>query len=78
MGQEDPLEAEMAIHSSIFTWRIPWTEEPGGLRFIGLHRVGTQLKRLSMHACFKTIILMAKILGQIFTTGSHWWVLTRE
>ena len=32
LGQEDPLEKEMAIHSSILTRRIPWTEEPGGLR----------------------------------------------
>ena len=31
LGQEDPLEKEMAIHSSILAWRIPWTEEPGGL-----------------------------------------------
>jgi len=31
LSQEDPLEKEMAIHSSILTWRIPWTEEPGGL-----------------------------------------------
>ena len=31
MGQEDPLEKEMATHSSVFAWRIPWTEEPGGL-----------------------------------------------
>ena len=30
LGQEDPLEKEMATHSSIFAWRIPWTEEPGG------------------------------------------------
>ena len=40
MGQEDPLEAEMAVHSSIPAWRIPWTEEPGGLQSIGSHRVG--------------------------------------
>ena len=32
LGQEDPLEEEMAIHSSILTWRISWTEEPGGLQ----------------------------------------------
>ena len=32
LGQEDPLEAGMATHSSILTWRIPWTEEPGGLQ----------------------------------------------
>ena len=31
MGQEDPLEEGMATHSSVFAWRIPWTEEPGGL-----------------------------------------------
>ena len=35
LGQEDPLEREMAIHSSIVAWRIPWTEEPGGLQSIG-------------------------------------------
>ena len=34
-----PLEEGMATHSSILTWRIPWTEEPGGLRSIGAHRV---------------------------------------
>ena len=36
LGQEDPLEEEMATHSSILAWRIPWTEEPGGLLSIGL------------------------------------------
>ena len=36
---EDPLEKEMATHSSILAWRIPWTEEPGGLQPIGLQRV---------------------------------------
>ena len=35
LGQEDPLEEGMPIHSSIFAWRIPWTEEPGGLQSIG-------------------------------------------
>ena len=40
LGQEDPLKAEMATHSSILTRRIPRTEEPGGLRSMGLHRVG--------------------------------------
>ena len=38
-GREDPLEEGMAIHFSILAWRIPWTEEPGGLQSIGLHRV---------------------------------------
>ena len=36
LGQEDYLEKEMATHSSILTWRIPWTEEPGGLQSVGL------------------------------------------
>ena len=40
LGQEDPLEKEMATQSSIFAWRIPWTEEPGGLQFMGLQRMG--------------------------------------
>ena len=40
LGQEDPLEMEMATHSDILAWRIPWTEEPGMLQFTGLQRVG--------------------------------------
>ena len=39
LGQEDPLEEEMATHSSILAWRIPWTEEHGGLQSMGLQRV---------------------------------------
>ena len=39
LGQEDPLEEEMAIHSSILAWEIPWTEEPGGLKSMGSQRV---------------------------------------
>ena len=35
LGQEDPLEKEMATHSSILAWRIPWAEEPGGLQSMG-------------------------------------------
>ena len=41
LGREDhPLEESLAIHSSILAWRIPWTEEPGGLQSIGSQRVG--------------------------------------
>ena len=39
LGQEDPLEKEMATHSSILAWRIPWTKEPGGLQSTGSQRV---------------------------------------
>ena len=40
LGREDPLEKEMAPHSSTLAWRIPWTEEPGRLQSMGSHRVG--------------------------------------
>ena len=39
LGQEDPLEKEMEIHSSTIAWKIPWTEEPGRLQSMGLQRV---------------------------------------
>ena len=40
LGQEDPLEKEMATHSSTHAWKIPWMEKPGGLQTLGLQRVG--------------------------------------
>ena len=40
LGQADPLEKEVATHSSILAWRIPWTEKPGGLQSTGSQRVG--------------------------------------
>ena len=40
LGREDPLEKEMATHSSIYAWKIPWIEEPGGLQSMGSQRVG--------------------------------------
>ena len=42
-GQEDPLGKEMATHSSILAWEIPWTEEPSVLQSMGLQRVGHDL-----------------------------------
>ena len=51
LGQEDPLEKGMATHSSILAWRVPWTEEPGGLQFIGSQRVGHNRSDL---ACMPT------------------------
>ena len=41
LGQEDPLEKEMATHSSILAWKIPWREEPGGLQSMGLQESDT-------------------------------------
>ena len=43
LSQEDPLEKEMATHSTILAWRIPWTEEPGGLMVHGVTKSQTQL-----------------------------------
>ena len=40
LGREDPLEKEMATHSSTLTWKIPWMEEPGGLQSMGSQRIG--------------------------------------
>ena len=40
LGREDPLEKEMATHSSTLAWKIPWMEEPGRLQSMGLQRVG--------------------------------------
>ena len=40
LGRKEPLEKEMATHSSILAWKIPWTEESGGLQTMGLQRVG--------------------------------------
>ena len=43
LGQEDPLEEDMAIYSSILAWGIPWTEEPGKLQSMGLKKTQTRL-----------------------------------
>ena len=60
LGWEDPLEEGTATHSSILAWRIPWTEEPGGLQSMGLQRSHTWLKRQSTH------IYMLSIMHFIF------------
>jgi len=49
LGGEDPLEKEMTTCSSILAWKIPWTEEPGGLQSMGSQRVGHDL--VTEHAC---------------------------
>ena len=45
LGREDPLEKEMATHSSIIAWKIQWTEKPGGLQFMGSQKSQTQLRK---------------------------------
>ena len=51
LGQEDPLEKEMATHSSILAWRMPWTEEPGGLQSMESQESDTT-ERLNHHFHF--------------------------
>ena len=51
LGQEDPLEKEMATQSSILAWEIPWTEEPGGLWSMGLQRVKHNLATKTITTC---------------------------
>ena len=56
LGQEDPLEKEMATQSSILAWRIPWTEEPGRLQSMG-PQSQTWLKQLSMYAALHLVFM---------------------
>ena len=49
LSQEDPLEKEMANHSSVLAWEIPWTEEPDGLQSMGSQRVGWDLAHARAH-----------------------------
>ena len=59
LGREDPLETEMATHSSILAWRIPWTEEPGRLQSMGSQRVGHDwaTSQTLNNWCFWTVVL---------------------
>ena len=54
LGLEDPLKEEMATHSSIPAWRIPWTEEPGGLQSVGSQRVGHNWAHTYVCICIHT------------------------
>ena len=58
LGWEDPLEEGLVTHSNILAWRIPWTEEPGGLQSMG-SQTRTRLKRLSTHT--RVIISLRQI-----------------
>ena len=52
LGQEDPSKEEMATHSSILAWKIPWTEKPGGLQSVGSQRVGHDWSDLACSMCW--------------------------
>ena len=71
LGREDPLEKEMATHSSILAWRIPWTENPGGLQSMGSQRVGHDWAMSLTHLpfSFKLIDLDQLNLIQLLVLG---------
>ena len=55
LGQEDPLEKEVATHSIILAWRIPWTEEPGGLQSMGSQKVGKECGTSAFYICIEAL-----------------------
>ena len=55
LNREDPLEKEMATHSSTLAWKIPWMEEPGRLQSMGSQRVGHTTERLHFHFMTKLL-----------------------
>ena len=62
-----PLEKEMATHSSILAWRIPWTEELGGLQYTGLQRVGDTTERLHFH---QEVLPLTLLVGMQTSTAT--------
>ena len=68
LGWEDPLEEGMAIHSSILAWRIPRTEEPGGLQSMGSIAESDTTEQLTQH----------KLFSHIFKRYSKYWEHSRE
>ena len=70
LGQEDSLEREMATHSSVLAWRIPWTEEPGGIQSMGLQRVGHDWATNTHTLCSQRAFLHKNSL-RIFDTSRN-------
>ena len=76
LGQEDPLEEGMAAHSSTLAWRIPWTEDPGGLQSIA-SKSWTQLKWVSMHTWPLNPFLLI-YLRQTWASGPWEWTFPKQ
>ena len=81
LGQEDSLEEEMAIHPSVLAWRIPWTEEPGRLQSIELHRVWHDWSNLAcmyiyiyIHSQYMFIWCFFRIISGSFSWHSITWL----
>ena len=63
LGWEDPFEKEIATHSSLLAWEIPWTEEPGGLQSMGLQKSRTRLSNRA-HAVMRNVFLEISPAGE--------------
>ena len=79
LGQEDPLEYEMATHSSILVWKIPWIEESGGLQSMGSQRVGHDWARMHDIPCHTHIYMYMYIrkvewLSRVWLFATLWTV----
>ena len=66
LGREDPLQKEMAAHSSILTWEIPWTEEPGRLWSTGSQGVGHDRSDLAQHTVRMMVMVIVIIDCHLF------------
>ena len=82
LGLEDPLEEEMATCSSVFAWKIPWTEEPGGLQCIGSLESDTN-ERLSTHthACVHSetwVLSVGEMLAETSEEGNQFGLIDSE
>ena len=73
LGWEDPLEEEMATHPSILSWEIPWTEEPGGLRFMESQRVRYDLTTKHQQVVSNTRIKLEWTLWKPSLWWLSWW-----
>ena len=83
LGREDPLEKGTSTHSSILAWRIPWTEEPGGLQATGLQKMSDTTERLKQQQIFfrprdnySHLVLLLSLFvgknGQWRQSKGHW------
>ena len=79
LGWEDPLEKEMATHSSILAWAIPGTEELGGLQSMGSQRAGHDLATTQQHSCFTLLcefLLYNEVISYVYTYMPSLWDLS--
>ena len=75
LGREDPLEKEMAILSSTFAWKIPWTEEPDRLQSMGSQRVGHDWATSLWLVCPTVVNHVYYSVTNLFFYSLHWWIL---